>query len=305
MKIAIFGANSHIATDLVHQLAGQQAHTITLFCRRPAELVQRLQSQGLSGPFACSDYSTISHSTFDAILNFVGAGDPRRVAEMGAAIFDVTLEFDDIALAYLRKHPDCKYIFMSSGAVFGGSYSVPVTSETRASLPINALGPQDWYGASKLHAETRHRALAGLPIVDLRIYNYFSSRQDLDSKFFLCEALQCARTNALFRTNDINVFRDYVGPTDFHQLISKILDTPPNNMALDCYSASPVDKIALLEFLRSELGLRYEVVSGHATMNTTGNKTHYYSQNHSAAAIEYVPRFTSLETIRTEAFNML
>ena len=72
---------------------------------------------------------------------------------MGAAILDVTLAYDEMALKYVRQHPDFRYIFLSSGAAYGSGFEAPATVNTKASIAINSLKPQDWYGVAKLYAE--------------------------------------------------------------------------------------------------------------------------------------------------------
>ena len=242
---------------------------------------------------------------FDAIINFVGVGNPAQTAIMGAAIFDVTLDYDRMVLDYLNTHPTCRYIFLSSGAAYGSTFERPVDANTVASVAINGLKPQDWYAVAKLYAECRHRALPKLPIVDVRVFNYFSRTHDISARFFITDILRAARDDVVLSISGDYIVRDFIHPSDFHQLIEKLLQAVPTNAAVDCYSAAPVDKPTLLQNMAAAIGLRYQVTCGGSAVNATGNKPHYYSLNRRAADFGYKPQFSSVEGVLLEARAML
>jgi nucleoside-diphosphate-sugar epimerase len=243
-------------------------------------------------------FSTDEH--FDAILNFVGVGDPAQAAAMGASIFDVTLKYDELALDYVRQHPECRYIFLSSGAAYGSSFDAPVDANTKAVIAINNLQPQDWYAVAKLHAECRHRALAHLPIVDIRVFNYFSHTQDMAARFLITDILRAIRDKTVLKTSASYMVRDYLHPSDFYGLVSAILASTATNAEVDCYSKAPIDKITLLATLQEKFGLQYEVVQTAAGVNATGSKPHYYSLNKRAEDFGYRPVLTSLDGVLKE-----
>ena len=77
MKIAILGATSQIAKDLVLAFSKQDHHELVLFARRPEIVMQWLASVGLLERCVISDFAAFSADEhFDAIINFVGVGDP-------------------------------------------------------------------------------------------------------------------------------------------------------------------------------------------------------------------------------------
>jgi Nucleoside-diphosphate-sugar epimerases len=301
MHIAILGATSQIAKDLVQSLNSQSNHELSLFARRPDVVTQWLASIGLSNQYAVADFSVFSSDEyFDAILNFVGVGDPAQAAAMGASIFDVTLEYDEMALNYVRLHPQCRYIFLSSGAAYGSSFDVPVDENTKTVVAINNLQPQDWYAVAKLHAECRHRSLPHLPIVDIRVFNYFSHTQDISARFLITDILRAIQSRTIFKTSSTHIVRDFIHPSDFYNLVVALLQTPEVNLAVDCYSKAPVTKHELLATMQSQFGLQYEIIEGITGVNATGNKPHYYSLNTRAADFGYAPTLTSLEGILIE-----
>lgn len=301
MRIAILGATSQIAKDLVLAFSKQDRHELVLFARRPEIVTQWLTSVDLSERHAVSDFSAFSTGThFDALLNFVGVGDPVQAAVMGASIFDVTLKYDQLALSYLEYHPLCRYIFLSSGAAYGASFEAPVDKNTKATVAINNLQPQDWYAVAKLHAECRHRSLAHLPITDIRLFNYFSHTQDMSARFLITDIFRAIRDKTVLKTSSDYIVRDFIHPSDFYNLVIALLTLPATNAVVDCYSKAPIDKPTLLAAMQGKYGLQYETVATALSINATGSKPHYYSSNTRAADFGYLPSMTSLESLIEE-----
>ena len=304
-RIAFLGATSQIARDLAISFSTDADKHLHLFARRPDHVKKWLNDIGLSGRFLVDDFVDFGSQEFDAILNFVGVGNPVQAIAMGASIFDVTLQYDELALSYVRQHPDCRYIFLSSGAAYGTSFDAPVDADTKAITSINNLQPQDWYGVSKLHAECRHRSLTHLSIVDIRVFNYFSSTQDLEARFLITDIVRAVRDRTLLKASPDCIVRDFLHPSDFHQLVSTILVAPPTNDVVDCYTLSPIDKRDLLVAMQKNFGLKYEVTESNASINATGGKSHYYSLNRRAAKFGYEPRLTSLQGVLAESYKLL
>jgi nucleoside-diphosphate-sugar epimerase len=237
---------------------------------------------------------------FDALLNFVGVGNPAKAAAMGASILDVTLQYDTMVLQYLQQHPSARYIFLSSGAAYGSSFNEPVNQNTSAIIPINHLQPQDWYGVSKLHAECRHRALPQLAIVDIRIFNYFSHTQDMSARFLITDIVRAIRDKTVLITSEVYIKRDFLNPVDFYQLITKIIAAKPANTAVDCFTLEPLDKPGLLLAMQEQFGLKFEISNSASLVNATGGKPFYYSMNRRAEEFGYQPTLTSLEGVSRE-----
>lgn len=306
MRLAILGATSQIAKDLVQSFAAQSSHELVLYARRPDVVSQWLVKVGLAGRYSVADFAAFSADEhFDAILNFVGVGDPAQAAAMGATIFDVTLKYDELALNYVRQHPECRYLFLSSGAAYGASFDAPVDVNTKATIAINNLQPQDWYAVAKLHAECRHRSLAHLPIVDIRVFNYFSHTQDMEARFLITDIVRAICDKTVLKTSAAYMVRDYLHPSDFYGLVSAILASPATNAVVDCYSKAPIDKTTLLTALQANFGLQYEVSPALVGVCATGAKTNYFSNNRRAQLFGYAPSKNSLQTVLDETFHVL
>ena len=304
MKIAILGATSQIAKDLTVSFSATADKHLHLFARRPDEVTKWLASVGLSGRYPVDEFCEFAKQEFDAVINFVGVGNPARAVAMGNSIFEVTLRFDEMVLDYLKTHPTCRYLFLSSGAAYGSNFSEPANRDTVATVAINDLAPHEWYGVAKQHAECRHRAHPELPIIDIRVFNYFSRTQDIEARFLITDIVRAIRDKTILKTSSDYIVRDFLHPTDFYRLVSALLASPVTNAVVDCYSRAPIDKPALFVAMQKEFGLRYEVTETTAGVNATGGKPHYYSLNTRAADFGYQPNLTSLEGIELEIENL-
>jgi nucleoside-diphosphate-sugar epimerase len=307
MRIAILGATSRIAKDLIRLFSLENSYELVLFARRPQEVSDWMSASGIKDCYpVCNFRSFKNDQHLDALINFVGVGDPAAAQSMGAAILDVTHEFDALALNYVRKNPGTRYLFLSSGAVYGGGFAIPADDQTHASFPINQLGAHDWYGMAKVYAETRHRALPELPIVDLRVFNYFSQSSDIEARFLITDILRSIRAGQVLQTSHENIVRDYIGPKEFMQLILKVLMAPPQNAAIDFFTQAPVDKISMLERMQKDLGLRYALVEQPTGLLATGGKLNYYSKSRKATDLfGYSPEATSLDVVLEQSRCLL
>ena len=167
-------------------------------------------------------------------------------------------------------------------------------------IDINHLQPQDWYGVAKLHAECRHRSLAHLPIVDIRVFNYFSHTQDIEARFLITDIVRAIRDKTVLKASSDYIVRDFLHLSDFHQLVRTILTSPAANAAVDGYSLEPLDKPSLLTAMQAQFGLKYDITQSSVSVNATGIKPYYYSLNIRAFDFGYQPKLTSLNGIVKE-----
>lgn len=301
-RIAVLGATSQIARDLILGWGKQSEICLDLFARRPEAALEWLDRQAIVAPINACGYEAFGANDrrYDAIINFVGVGDPARAATLGASILEITLRFDRLALDYQDRFPECRYLFLSSGAVYGCNFAEPANGATPARFAVNGITPQEYYGSAKFYSEVCHRARPERPIIDIRVFNIFSRTQDLNARFFMTDLVRAIRDNSTLCVGADQMVRDYLHPTDFQRLIEVLLAAPPANTPVDCYSRAPVDKLSLLQAMGEWFGLRWEIAATAGTVNATGTKPNYYSTNTSAADFGYEPRYTSLEGLRLE-----
>ena len=306
MKIAIFGATSQIAKDLIHSFELNTDYHCDLYSRDSMFVLDWLKRVNEGNYYNVLSYDEFTISKkYDVIINFVGIGDPVAAKEMGSKIFDVTYKFDALVLHYLERSSSTKYIFLSSGAVFGGDFSEPVTENSTANTNVNSLKSSDWYGIAKLYTEARHRALDQLSIIDIRVFNYFSHTQDINNHFLIADMVRAIRDKEIFKTSSENIVRDYITPIDFYNLIKSIIEVNDKlNLSLDCYTRAPVDKLTLLKVLKARFCLEYDLDDAFIGLNATGSKINYYSTNNTASELGYKPIFSSIQGIVSQIEKM-
>lgn len=306
MRIAILGASSQIAGDLIRSFADAGRGELLLFVRDKTAMTEWVEHNRLGGFCSIHNYDFYCESTHEIVMNFVGVGDPKRASEISSSICEITSRFDDMIMRDVSRNPSRRYFFLSSGAVYGNVFDKPVTPETKAIIPINNMQLQNLYAAAKLTAELKHRSRPDLSIIDLRVFNTFSRTQNIESRFFITDIVRAIRDKKTLQTTAEHIVRDFMHPSDFHQLVECLISFPPANCAVDCYSREPVDKPTLLKSMNESFGLAYQVVeSPRVALNATGTKRYYYSLNKKAAEFGYQPIWSSLECIREETSAIL
>lgn len=306
MRLAILGATSQIAKDLIRCVVAENAYELILYARDCDSVRNWLKSFNLPKKIPVFDYREYGVEAHDVVINFIGVGDPARAAAMGRNIFDITLQYDQMVLDELIRNPFRRYFFLSSGAVYGNTFLQPADAYTKATISINDLAPQEYYAAAKLHSECRHRALKEYSIIDLRVFNYFSRFQDLNARFFITDIVRAIRSGEVIDTSPDTMIRDFIHPTDFYKLIDTLVKSPPQNSGIDCYSLEPIAKNDLLEMMAENFSLRYQLVNGFAApVNATGAKPFYYSTYYKAAEFGYVPKYSSREALQIEVSALL
>ncbi len=305
-KIAILGASSHIAKSLIDYFwmhDRKQAIGLHLFARTPEKVNVWLAAHSISIPIQCKSIRHFEHDTYDLIINMVGTSNSLDQQRLGSEIFNTALEHDEIVLSYLRLHPNSRYFFLSSGAVYGNDFTEPAQQRTMAKYEVNCSASIDWYSLSKFCIEARHRALNDLAIVDIRVFSFFSSWINLAQPFLLSDALRAIGSNGVLRTDTSDFWRDYVGVADLAQLVNCFIDSAPCNVAVDLYSKNPIRKSQVLELFSTDFDLRYtfDVIGS----STPSNRKMYFSKNHMAARWGYSPSLDSEQLLKFEVPKVL
>ena len=90
MKIAILGATSQIAKDLIFSFNANTDYELTLFSRNKKKLQKDLS--GISSHHRMEAYENFGpQNRYDVIINFIGIGSPLKAREMGCSVLEVTL----------------------------------------------------------------------------------------------------------------------------------------------------------------------------------------------------------------------
>lgn len=304
MRLAILGANGHIGKNLTERFSQRADCVLHLFVRDSARMrkfCDGLQAQAVTAIF---NYTEFDRFTYDAVINCIGVADPGKRTEAGPEIFRITEEFDNFVLNYLSGHKDCRYINMSSGAVYGADFSIPADDQRKACYSLNPISTKDYYGIAKLHAEAKHRACTSHGIVDLRLFGFFSKHIDISCGFLLADAARCLLNSQRMETDTSDIIRDYVHPDDLFQLVRLCLEGEHRNQGLDVYSAASVAKFELLSMLKMEFGLEYDAID-QRNASEVDTKKQYHTLVRQASTIGYVPRYPALDAVRQEMTLLL
>lgn len=300
MRVAILGATSQIAKNLISFFLLDPQYELFLFARNETAITDFLRTIDTRSVPRVLPFETFASGDYEAVINCVGIADPRKQKAAGIDLFLITERYDNLVLDYLESHEQTTYVNFSSGAVYGTAFETGVTEESAAVIAVNKIGPADFYRISKLNSEAKHRAMPNHKIMDLRVFSFFSRFIDLEAGFLLCEMTRCVMEHRVFHTNAVDIIRDYVSPSDLFALVELCLWDGKDNLALDVYSAKPVRKSELVELFAHEFGLETQVDETSRT-TTTGNKLIYCSCNKSAEnVLGYVPINRSMDSVMQE-----
>ena len=252
-----------------------------------------------------NSYEDFEKKEYNAIINCIGIGNPIDFINRQSSILDITEFYDNKIINYVKKFPMTRYINLSSGAVFGQEFNTPVNDSSFSKLDINKPNQGYLYTVSKIYSEAKHRSLSDLNIIDLRIFGFFSRFIDLNGGFFMSELIKAIKNNSEFITDEIDMMRDYVSPSDFYALIKNCLFNKNINDVFDVYSNEPISKFKILQEFSSKFDLRFTVKEKIDSISPTGFKQKYYSLSKKAEKINYFPKFSSLETILNESSLIL
>lgn len=305
MNIAILGATSHIAKGLIDRFLHSGDDHLYLFARSGEKIKQFLDGTGRpanSNFSVCMDYQAFTSFSYDVIISCVGVGTRNKDDFDFRKYFSVTEQFDELVIGYLQnRNPGALYIGFSSGAVYGRGLSTPPEEGSVNSLQVNHVVPEDYYGIVRINAEAKHRAHSDLRIIDLRIFSYFSRYINLTDGYFITDVMQAILNKKVLVTDSTNIVRDYLHPEDLFAMVGKCIHAGTMNQAIDVNSLRPVAKQEILDYFTSEYGLKYERRDLSENASATGTKYNYYSTCNRASQVGYMPRFSSMDTLKSEA----
>lgn len=238
------------------------------------------------------EISAFPAGEFELIINAIGDGAPGRIKSAGASILETTEYFDRMCLDYLDRNPNCAYVFLSTGRVYGDDYECAQRPDPRP-LALDRFTEAQFYPLAKRKAELRHRDLTRKHIADIRIFGYLSDEISLQDDFLVSQILRALIDDVVFVTTPSDFVRDYVGPEDLIELIDRLLKVGIPNSEYDICSASLTTKFEILDTLAQGFGLRY-IIDG-APVPTLRRGA--ISLQTAAREIGYIPTRTSLENV--------
>ncbi len=294
-SIAILGCTGHVGKNLIYYFGREERFELVLFSRDKKKIKKIVSENHFKNNFTLNNYEEFNESKFDVIINCIGISDPAKIESEEKIIMKLTEDFDQLILDYLKNNSDVKLINFSSGAVYGEEINSPINDTTPFSLNAHSQ-----YAIAKIQSEIRHRNLAEFNIIDLRLFSFFSKFMDLNTRFLISEIISSINQKKKFITNEFDFYRDYIHPEDLFSLLKKCIDKNTINDVFDLYSKKPIGKFDLLDSLRDNFGLQYQVVPNSGFSSSTGFKENYYSKSRKAKLLGYEPQYSSIETIVNE-----
>jgi len=299
-NIAIFGSTGHVAKNLISFFSKDKTFDLFLFSRDPTK------SKTLSSPhkFSFRSYDEFEKNEYDVIINCIGVN-VAKFTNYDPFHLIISEFYDNKIINYLKNHSTTLYLNLSSGAIFGQDFISPVNDFSIPKLDLNEVNQGTLYSSSKIYSEFKHRSFVDFNIVDLRIFGFFSKFIDLNTNFFMSELIKSVKNKSNFITNNDDIIRDYVNPSDFYNLVKCCISNKKINDAFDVYSKEPISKFQILKEFSDKFDLKFKLIEKLESISETGLKKNYYSLSRKAKKIDYFPQFSSLETILNESALIL
>ena len=157
-------------------------------------------------------------TTFDICINAAGSGNVAYSVDNPVIDFEAnTLDVMRILDALRKYMPQCKYIHISSAAVYGNPDTLPIKE-------LAALQPISPYGFHKMMSEIvckEYQQLYHLNIAIIRPFSIYGNGLRKQLLWDICNKL--SNDNAITLFGNGNETRDFIHITDFVLLVEKII----------------------------------------------------------------------------------
>lgn len=166
-----------------------------------------------------SDFDNIiSENNFDVCINASGSGNVSYSISHPLSDFDSNTLAVAKVLDTIRKYqPSCKYVHISSAAVYGNPTKLPINE-------YDVLKPMSPYGYHKYLSEIickEYFELYNVPVAIIRPFSVYGNRLKKQLIWDICQKLNQIKSISLFGTG--NETRDFIHVTDLVELISLVI----------------------------------------------------------------------------------
>lgn len=213
MKVLILGARGFIGSNILNRLLLHGCEVIG------CDLVDYTTTQytyyklSIDNP----DFKSLFTKNVDICINAAGSGNVglsliNPLSDFMSNTFSVVEVLDAIR----SSQPNCKYLHISSAAVYGNPQILPISENH----PLNPLSP---YGFHKWMSELvcqEYSLIYGLSIIIIRPFSVYGNGLKKQLLWDICNRIEKEKTITLFGTG--NETRDFIHISDLVEIISTI-----------------------------------------------------------------------------------
>jgi UDP-glucose 4-epimerase len=187
------------------------------------------------------DFDTLFlNDKYDVCINAAGSGNVAFSLTHPISDFEANTMSVAKVLDTIHKHqPSCRYIHLSSAAVYGNPNQMPVT-ETCDIAPLSPYGYHKWMSEILCNEYFR---LYRLPVVILRPFSVYGNRLRKQLFWDICQKLKDAQNIELFGSG--NESRDFIHIKDLCVLMDKIIKHA--SFEADVYNVASGNEISIRE----------------------------------------------------------
>ena len=169
------------------------------------------------------DFETLfSNQDFDVCINASGSGNVSYSLEHPISDFEANTFLVSKILDTIRKQqPNCKYIQISSAAVYGNPESLPI-KETDVIAPLSPYGYHKWMSEILC---TEYSRIFSIPIAVIRPFSVYGRGLRKQLLWDICQKIRELKDVKLYGTG--NETRDFVHIDDLASSISMIIEKSP------------------------------------------------------------------------------
>lgn len=240
MKIIILGSQGFIGSHLVDFFLKEKHDVVG--CDLIESPVSYYNYQKVS--ILSSDFDTLfSTNVFDVCINASGSGNVgysivHPLNDYEANTYSVAKVLDTIR----KFQPDCKYVHISSAAVYGNPAQLPIKEMT-------TLAPLSPYGYHKLMSEQlckEYSHLYNLPVAIIRPFSVYGNGLKKQLLWDICSKLKTADSVCLYGTGDES--RDFIHINELAELTSIIIKK--SEFQCDIYNAAAGKEITIKQIAK-------------------------------------------------------
>lgn len=237
MKILVLGSHGFIGSHMVAYFVSK-GYAVT-GCDLVEDVAIGYEYHKIS--ILSSDFDTLFvNGAFDMCINASGSGNVSYSVSHPISDFESNTICVAKVLDTIRKfRPNCKYIHISSAAVYGNPGKLPIHEN-------DTLAPLSPYGYHKVMSEQickEYSHLYNVPTVIIRPFSVYGNGLKKQLLWDICAKLKMADSISLFGTG--NESRDFIHIDDLIGLIELVILNAPFNC--DIYNAASCKETTIKE----------------------------------------------------------